>query len=114
MDVVSPKTAEYYTWGDGCDGWHLMRNDGLSVIEERMPPGASEILHFHHHSRQFFYVLSGELSLQVDGSLRVLKSGQGIEIAPGAKHKVSNETASDVCFLVISSPPSHGDRVNAA
>jgi hypothetical protein len=52
--VVSGENAEHYVWGDGCDGWHLVRGDSLSVIEERMPAGAREQRHFHERVRQFF------------------------------------------------------------
>ena len=38
MPVVSAGTADHYVWGDGCDGWHLVASDRLSVIQERMPP----------------------------------------------------------------------------
>jgi hypothetical protein len=35
--VISRDNAEHYFWGTGCDGWHLVRESGLSVIEECMP-----------------------------------------------------------------------------
>lgn len=55
--------------GDGCDGWHLLRGEELSVIQERMPPKTSEVAHFHTRSRQFFYVISGTLSILLAGKL---------------------------------------------
>ena len=39
MGVVSKKNAEHYVWGGDCDGWYLVKNDSLNVIEERLPPG---------------------------------------------------------------------------
>jgi len=69
MHVASIQTAEHYTWGDGCDGWHLLRGEELSVIQERMPPKTSEVAHFHTRSRQFFYVISGTLSILLAGKL---------------------------------------------
>mgnify|MGYP001602642574 CR=1 FL=1 len=63
---ISTTTAEHYTWGDRCDGWHLVRTTGLSIIEERMPPGTTETRHHHVHAHQFFYVLEGELTLEVE------------------------------------------------
>jgi mannose-6-phosphate isomerase-like protein (cupin superfamily) len=83
MEIVEKAAGRHYTWGDGCDGWHLVRTTTLSVIEERMPPGTSEVRHYHRRADQFFYVLQGVLS------------------------------ASDVAFLVVSNPPSHGDRLIA-
>lgn len=102
--------AEHYTWGDSCDGWHLLRDNHLSVIEERMPPGAREQRHFHTRSRQFFYVLSGELVMELDGHDHYLEAGLGIEIQPCQPHQAMNRSEEEVRFLVISQPPSHGDR----
>ncbi len=110
MNPTSRATAEHYTWGSHCNGWHLVRAAGLSVIEERMPPGTRELLHQHAISRQFFYVLGGELVIDVDGVCHRLASGDGLEIAPGTAHQVRNTSDADVDFLVISQPPSHGDR----
>jgi mannose-6-phosphate isomerase-like protein (cupin superfamily) len=108
--AISTKTADHYIWGDRCDGWHLLRSDEISVIQEQMPPGTSEVAHFHARSRQFFYVLSGTLSIFLDGVKHVLTPEHGIVIAPGATHRVFNESESEVRFIVISVPPSHGDR----
>jgi hypothetical protein len=32
-------------WGQGCDGWYLVKNAQMTAIQERMPPGAAETLH---------------------------------------------------------------------
>ena len=109
--TISKGTAEHYIWGQGCDGWHLVRTDELSVIEERMPPGASEIRHYQVRARQFFYVLEGELTMEVEHDHHALGKGEGVEIAPGRAHQALNRSRADVRFLVTSQPPSHGDRV---
>ena len=109
--MVRSETAEHYTWGEGCDGWHLLRAPGLSVIEERMPAGAAEARHLHPRSRQFFYVLSGRLTMELDGARHRLGPGEGLEVPPGAAHQALNDSDADVRFLVVSHPPSHGDRV---
>ena len=107
---TSSASAEHYTWGDGCDGWHLVRDASLSVIQERMPPGASEVRHRHAHARQFFYVLRGALAVEIDGTVHTLRAGDGIEIAPTLAHQVTCVGPDDAEFLVVSQPPSHGDR----
>lgn len=107
---VNTEVAEHYEWGEVCDGWHLLRDESLSVIEERMPAGAKEKRHFHLRSRQFFYVLAGELTIELVERRHSLTAGHGLEIAPGKPHQVLNQSAQDVRFLVISQPPSHGDR----
>lgn len=107
---ISLATADHYTWGDGCDGWHLVRAEGLSVIRERMPPGTAEVRHRHARARQFFLVLAGRLNVEVEGTVHALDTGVGLEIAPGTVHQVMNHEGEDAEFLVISQPPSHGDR----
>jgi len=32
--LVSREIAEHYRWGNDCDGWHLVKDGSLSVIEE--------------------------------------------------------------------------------
>jgi mannose-6-phosphate isomerase-like protein (cupin superfamily) len=100
----------HYAWGEVCDGWHLVWSDDLSVIEERMPPGSAEQRHFHVRARQFFYVLYGELTMEIDGRLQLIGPRQGIEVLPGEAHQASNRSDAAVRFLVISQPPGRGDR----
>jgi mannose-6-phosphate isomerase-like protein (cupin superfamily) len=108
---TSRETAPHYSWGDNCDGWHLLQDSNLSIIEERMPPGASEVRHFHRSAQQFFFVLSGQATMEISGERIVLLAGQGLAIPPGTPHQFRNHSAEPVTFLVISQPPSHGDRV---
>lgn len=109
--AVSILNAEHYLWGDGCDGWHLLKRDDISVIQERVPPGRSEVMHFHRSSRQFFFILEGQGTLLTDGRSFKLELGEGFEIPPGVHHQFSNASKSDVRFLVISVPKSHGDKI---
>jgi mannose-6-phosphate isomerase-like protein (cupin superfamily) len=49
--------------------------------------------------------------MEVDGERIVLLAGQGVAISPGTRHQFQNHSPSPVRFLVISQPPSHGDRI---
>lgn len=109
---ISKETSEHYTWGDNCDGWHLLKSDSLSVIQERMPAGTEEALHFHHKARQFFFILSGIATFEIDGVVIEVSANEGIHIAPNQKHKIKNKGETDLHFLVISEPKAHGDRTN--
>jgi quercetin dioxygenase-like cupin family protein len=111
MDPVSVATAEHYVWGEVCDGWHLVRTAELSVIEERMPPSSAEQRHRHQFARQFFYVLAGELTLEVDGTTHVLAAGVGLEVSPGTAHQAMNTSGTNVRFIVTSCPFSFADRI---
>ena len=108
---VTTDTAEHYVWGNQCDGWHLLRSPNVSVITERMPPGTSEVAHHHTKSQQLFFVLSGELVLESDGVRHVLHARESAHVPPHVVHQAINNSAEPVEFLVISEPPSHGDRV---
>lgn len=71
---ISKSNAEHYIWGDNCDGWYLVNNNDLSIIHERMPQNTLEVRHYHNHSQQFFFVLSGTATLEVDGTIIELNS----------------------------------------
>lgn len=110
--MIAKENAEHYVWGEQCDGWHLVKQPGMSVIHESMPAGTQEARHYHTVARQFFFVLSGELTMEMEGEIQQLSRHQGIEIPPLAKHQARNESAQAVEFLVISHPTTRGDRVN--
>ncbi len=109
--MISKDNAEHYVWGDGCDGWHLLKRPDVSVIHERMPPGTREARHYHGRARQLFFVLSGRATLEVQGRREQLAPHQALEVEPGVPHQVFNDAPEPLELLVISCPPSHGDRV---
>jgi mannose-6-phosphate isomerase-like protein (cupin superfamily) len=107
---VSLESAEHYTWGDSCEGWHLVNHPQLSVIRELMPPGTAERRHRHQRARQFFLVLSGVAVLEAGDVEHELQAGQGLQVEPGVAHQMFNRSQEPVAFLVVSQPHSHGDR----
>jgi len=110
--LVSKSTAPHYTWASVCDGWRLADTPGLSVVEERVPPGSEEVRHYHNEARQFFYVLSGMAVLETEGREHQIPAGSGIEVAPGVHHKFLNSSDQHVVFLVISAPSTKADRID--
>lgn len=77
---------------------------------KKVPPGSSEKRHCHAVSRQFFFVLNGVLSMELEGDMHDIKALQGLEIPPKSKHQARNDTESPVEFIVISHPTTRGDR----
>ena len=110
--MISKDNAEHYIWGENCDGWYLANRQDMLIIHEKMPPGTSEKRHFHAISRQFFYVLEGELTMELEGVKHEMKARQGIEIPPEAKHQARNDSTLPVEFIVISHPTTRGDRTD--
>lgn len=111
MKKVNRQTAKHYVWKEVCDGWHLVEQEVLSIIAEKMPPNTAEDMHYHRKAKQFFYVLSGQATMRFAEREEVLTAGDGIEIEPLEAHQMINSSCEDVEFIVVSMPKSHGDRV---
>ena len=109
---VNLENAEHYIWGDVSEGWHLLKREDMSIIQERVPAGAGEVMHYHATARQFFYILDGQGIMVLEDGPVTLEKGHGLEIAPQVKHQFRNQSNADVHFLVISVPTTRGDRVN--
>jgi mannose-6-phosphate isomerase-like protein (cupin superfamily) len=107
---VSTRNAPHYRWGADCDGWNLLHTPGLSVIQEHMPAGTAEIRHAHHRTQQFFFVLSGTLTVEVGGAEYVVGLHEGLSVRTGEIHQVFNRSHAPAHFLVISQPGSHDGR----
>lgn len=111
MAPIDKSRAAHYVWGSICDGWRLLDQPNISVIQERVPPGASETMHYHERAHQFFYVLSGQACLELPtGDVR-FDAGQGVHVPPGTLHRFYNDADVDVEFLVFSTPSTKGDRI---
>ncbi|MFA6981254.1 MAG: cupin domain-containing protein [Ignavibacteriaceae bacterium] len=111
-EIKSINNTEHYTWGDNCNGWHLLKTNRLSVIQEEMPSNTSEQYHFHINSQQLFYILSGAATFQIEGQVFVVNKNESIHIPKGIKHCIANKSKRILKFIVISEPKSHGDRQN--
>lgn len=109
---ISKQNAEHYIWGNNCDGWHLVKNKELSVIHERIPANTTEVIHYHHETRQFFFILSGVATMKIHDQMITLNPQEGIEVPPLTEHQMRNDSDQDAEFLVISQPNSRGDRIN--
>ena len=48
LKIVDTTNTEHYSWGNNCDGWHLVKSESLSVIKETMPGLTTEQLHYHN------------------------------------------------------------------
>ena len=45
--AASIDNAKHYIWGEVCESWHLLKRDDMSIIQERVPAGAGEVMHYH-------------------------------------------------------------------
>jgi mannose-6-phosphate isomerase-like protein (cupin superfamily) len=113
MAIVSKyHPLEHYQWGNGCDGWALVDTDALSVKQEEMPAQTSEVLHYHEKAQQFFFILKGIATFEVENESYTVYAGQGFHIQAGKKHRIINNTAEDIAFILSSQPSTNKDRFN--
>ena len=111
--VVSKyQSLKHYQWGNDCDGWNFVEEESLSIKQERMPAGCSEQLHYHRHSQQFFFILKGIATFEIENKLVEVKEQEGLHIKPGLKHRILNNTKEDLEFILSSQPSTVNDRIN--
>ena len=110
----SKENSEHYIWGDNCSGWHLVKSQSLSVIEELMPPYTQESKHYLEKSQQFFQILRGTATFEIENDIIEVESGTGVHIPPKTKHRIRNDQLENLEFIVISEPTTRGDRIEAS
>ena len=77
-----------------------------------MPAHTSEERHYHQRSRQFFFVLSGTATLEVNDEEITLGPQEGVEVPPLTPHQMFNKSEEAIEYMVISQPTTRGDRVS--
>ncbi len=110
--VSAQEPLKHYQWGDGCDGWNLVDEPSLSVKKERMPAGEAEALHYHEKSQQFFFILKGIATFEIEGENIIVKEQEGLHIPAGKKHRILNHQTIDLEFILSSEPSTADDRIN--
>jgi mannose-6-phosphate isomerase-like protein (cupin superfamily) len=53
-----------------------------------VPPWSDRDIHLHTDSEEYYFVLRGELSLLVDGSIFILRAREALAVRPGVPHAV--------------------------
>jgi len=69
--------------GEVCNGWYLLKHNNISIIQERVPAGSAEVMHYHNAARQFFYVLKGEGMMVFEDREAVLKRDKALKSRHG-------------------------------
>ncbi len=109
---MSKENTEHYCCGENCSAWHLINCEGLSIIQEIMPPKTKAQNYYHEFSEQFYYILGGIATFEIADQLIEVESGNGIHILPKIKHRVGNDKSEDLEFIVISHPTTREDPMN--
>ncbi len=79
-----------------------------SLAEATVPAGGATERHHHKLSEEFYFLLEGEGTMEIDGEIREVGPGDAILIPAGAWHEIRARTA--LRFLCCCAPPySHDD-----
>jgi putative monooxygenase len=62
-------------------------------------PGDRISEHYHPHSEEFIYLVSGELDAQLDGESHALHERQGLLIPLNVRHRLVNNSDADAFFV---------------
>ncbi len=88
----------YRSWGTR---QVLRREPGFRVRKVTIYPGASISRHLHELRNENYSVVSGTLTVEVEGRIRLLSDGDGINILPGQMHRLYNETDEPVIAIEV-------------
>ena len=102
----------HYKWGNNCDGWVFVDTNELSVKLELMPMQTTESIHYHKKSQQFFFILKGIATFEVDGKIFLVKENEGFHIPSGKKHRIANNSNDNLEFILSSQPSTNNARFN--
>ncbi|MFO1440848.1 MAG: cupin domain-containing protein [Verrucomicrobiaceae bacterium] len=79
-----------------------------SLAEATVPVGKPTERHYHKLSEEFYFILEGQGTMEIDGETRQVTPGDAILIPPGAWHQIT--ALQTLRFLCCCAPPySHDD-----
>ena len=75
-----------------------------------MPAGTKETSHDHQQAQQFFFILKGNATFEIDKEKIIVIAQERIHINAGSIHQINNETDEELEFLLSSQPSTINDR----
>ncbi len=74
-----------------------------SLAEASLPPGAGTDRHYHKLSEEFYFLLEGTGTMEINGETRVVTPGDAVLIPSGAWHQIT--ATAPLRFLCCCAPP---------
>lgn len=75
--------------------------DGICVVEHRMPYGDSPPLHVHRHEDEVFHVLEGRIRFVIDGKEWIAGAGETVIAPKGLPHTYRVESRDGARTLTV-------------
>ena len=77
----------------------------IAITDNTVPPGfPGPVRHWHARMTDIFYVLEGELAIELEGEWRILDPGSFVLVPPGIIHTFANRGTVPARFLNIYQP----------
>ena len=108
MTVLPIETQTPFTTKDGSTIRSILDRTNApvqnqSLAEACVPAGGATQRHFHKIAEEFYFILEGRGTIEIDGETRAVVPGDAILIPPGAWHTIVAEEA--LRFLCCCAPP---------
>lgn len=71
------------------------------IHDDMIPPGASIGVHRHEADEEYYYIISGEGEMILDGEAHAVSAGDITAVFPGGSHALMNTGQCDLRVLVI-------------
>lgn len=90
-------------------------DQALAIMDSIVPPGfPGPVRHRHAHMTDVFYVLEGELAIELDGEWHALGPGSFVLVPPGIPHTFANRGTVPARVLNIQQPPGNEQYLKEA
>ena len=109
MFVVHEDDFEY-RFGDSGPKY-LMKGPRMNFALVAFQPGQDFPAHYHNVMEENFYILEGEIDIEVDGVVNHLRPGQMIHIEPGEVHYCVNRSNAPMKMVSTLAPYQEKDKV---
>src|SRR5215469_14393021 len=76
----------------------------VAIFHEILPPLGGPPLHRHSYEDEWFYILSGEITTEIDGERNVLSAGDSAFAPRGTVHSFKNFNDSPAEMLAVVMP----------
>ena len=113
MTIVQISSQQPFTTKDGSTIRSILDRSNApvanqSLAEATVPAGGATTRHYHKLSEEFYFILEGTGTMEINGEERPVTEGDAILIPPGAWHTIT--ATQRLRFLCCCAPPySHDD-----
>jgi mannose-6-phosphate isomerase-like protein (cupin superfamily) len=83
----------------------LSNSRAIGVAYVEVEVGKISRAHYHSLTEEVYYILSGEGSMTINGSVRLVKPGDCVYIPPNAVHSIANVGSTALRFISADAPP---------